>query len=55
MIDPSRCVALIQLVDDGDFVNMSMQFVLHKSWEYQTIEEPSVPISGKTLHSALNI
>jgi len=33
-----RCVALIQLVDDGDFVNMSMQLGFHKSWEYLTIK-----------------
>jgi len=33
-----RCVALNQLSDDGDFVNMSMQLGFHKSWGYLTIE-----------------
>jgi len=50
-----RCVALIQLVDGGDFVNMSKQLGFHKIWEYLAIKYPHVPISGKTLHSALNI
>jgi len=33
-----RCVALIQLVDDGDFVNISTQLGFHKIWEYLAIK-----------------